>query len=216
MEVTYENLAIVLVRQKNCNTRAACQRLTKIWKARCLVAYKAKHPRKKKIDEDWAWLEFRDKPVDDLRTIAARISARVRKYEIKYEEWLKDIADKLRPRVCDTEIEILNVSEASYRPQGWGADKYATGEATATMASWQAACPELTFRYERKFNSYDKPIRCVGGETSTGWYTHHVFANTDATGAYLVEHAKVNMREYYRGLLKAGCNVKVSNPWLFG
>ena len=109
---------------------------------------------------------------------------------------------------------MLNVSASDYRSQGYGANKYAAGEANASMGVWQTEYPELTFRYERKFNQYDEPIRRMGGETLTGYYTHHVYANTDTVGAYLITRAKVYTREYYRGLLRAGCNVRVSNPWL--
>jgi hypothetical protein len=214
MEITYENLAIVLQKQKNCSIRNAAVRLDAIWRARCLAAYKAKYPRKRKIDEDVAWREMRDETVGDLRAVADQMTSRAAVYTEKYEAWLHDISLKLRPRVCETEIIVRTVGESAYQSQGWGANKYARGEAIATMTQWQVEVPELTFRHEEKFNKWDAPIRCAGGEPSTGYYEHHIWANTDEPGAYLVQHSKVNMREYYRGLLKASCNVKVSNPWL--
>jgi hypothetical protein len=205
--------ADVLKKLQNASSRNAGKRLTAKHKAECMRRYVTKYPKRKRIEEN-AMSEFSDAVYEELKPEWDRICKASSAAHDKWELWLAKASQEEAPVVSTETRVIYSVSESSYCSQGWGARKYATGDAKSHMTSWEGEFPELTFEFKEIFHKYDAPFTSIGGERYTGYWEFQVLVNTDEVGCDIVKRRKVSIKEHYRALLKSGCNVRVLYPWL--
>lgn len=205
--------ADVLKKLGNATASRAWGRFIRRHKDECMRRYVAKYPKRKRIEEK-AMAEFSDEVHTEMQPEWKRVCESAENARDKWELWLAKASQDEVPSVSEETRVIYSVTEGSYSSQGWGARKYAAGDAKSHMTSWASEFPELTFEFKEVFHKYDTPFTSMGGERHTGYWEFQVVVNTDEVGCDVVKRREVSSKEHYRSLLKSGCNVKVLYPWL--
>lgn len=174
-------------------------------------AYRQLFPRKKKVPEIHEICSHESiRPILDAFNL--RANAIVDKVSAKHdriESQLYWLAQRVAP-VDAGELRLLDaVASSSYSSQGFGAEKYASGDAERKADVIRAM--GLSAEVRPVFHKFDGASRWG----ISGWTDYEVWGSTDLEVGYqIVKRRRFPLRDQVKLMLKRGVNPRVYMPFL--